>query len=61
MNGTEEVTGFVWGAIYEVLTSGPAAQRTIRMRLETLGDHDLGTGGGGPDYGVVYRHLALVQ
>ncbi|MFH1462965.1 MAG: pilus assembly protein TadG-related protein [Pseudomonadota bacterium] len=61
MNGTEEITGFVWGAIYEVVTTGAAANRTIKMRLETTETHDLGTGSGGPDYGVVYHKLALVR
>ncbi len=60
MNGTEAISGFVWGAIYEVVTSGPVAKRTIKLRLETTDSYDMGTGAGGPDYGVEYRHLALV-
>jgi hypothetical protein len=60
MNSTESISGFVWGAIYEVVTSGAAAKRTIKLRLETTESYDMGTGGGGPDYGVEYRHLALV-
>ena len=60
MNGTYPVSGFVWGAIYDVATSGPAAQRTIRMRVDTSGSYDFGTHEGGTDYGVEYRHLALV-
>jgi hypothetical protein len=61
MNGTEEILGFVWGAVYEVTTNGPAASRTIKMRLETTEFHDMGTASGGPDYGVVFRKLALVR
>ncbi len=61
MNGTEAIAGFVWGAIYEVVTSGPAASRTIKLRLETTDIYDMGTGNGGPDYGIEYRHLSLVQ
>jgi hypothetical protein len=60
MNSTEAISGFVWGAIYEVVTSGPVAKRTIKLRLETTQAYDMGTGAGGPDYGVEYRHLALV-
>ncbi len=60
MNGTYAVSGFVWGAIYDVATSGPAADRTIRMRIDTTGSYDYGTDDGGTDYGVEYRHLALV-
>jgi Flp pilus assembly protein TadG len=60
MNGTEAVSGFVWGAIYEVVTSGKVADRTIKLRLETTEAYDMGVAAGGPDYGVEYRHLALV-
>ncbi len=60
MNGTEAISGFVWGAVYEVVTSGPVGKRTIKLRLETTESYDMGTGAGGPDYGVEYRHLALV-
>jgi hypothetical protein len=60
MNGTYPVAGFVWGAIYDVATSGPAAQRTIRMRIDTTQSHEGGTQAGGTNYGIEYRHLALV-
>ncbi len=61
MNGTFAVSGFVWGAIYDAATKGKVADRTIRMRLDTTQSYDYGTDDGGTDYGVEYRHLALVQ
>ena len=50
--GTVYVSGFVWGAIYDVITSGSASSKNIKVRLDTAGDHAAGTAAGGPDYGV---------
>jgi hypothetical protein len=51
-NGTAAITGFVWGAIYEVINSGRAENRTLKMRLDFTRSYDEGTGTGGPDWGV---------
>lgn len=53
-NGTQVVTGFVWGAIFDV-AGGNATQRTVHMRLDTLDRHAMGTQGGGPDYGITWK------
>ena len=50
--GTAQVSGFVWVAVYDVVTSGPASERTIRTRIDTTRSHKVGTGSGGLSYGV---------
>ncbi|MDP2312679.1 MAG: Tad domain-containing protein [Pseudomonadota bacterium] len=52
-NGTQPLKGFLWGAIYDVRNTGAADKRTIKMRLDTSTGYNIGTGIGGPDYGVV--------
>jgi Flp pilus assembly protein TadG len=52
-NQSAPITAFVWGAIYDVENSGSSSSRTIKMRLDPMTDHDIGTEDGGPDYGVI--------
>lgn len=58
-NGTETIVGFMWGAVYDVQLPGSGRGRgsssvgTIRMRLDTVEDYNVGTAGGGPDWGVL--------
>ncbi|MFZ5476865.1 MAG: pilus assembly protein TadG-related protein [Myxococcota bacterium] len=52
-NGTATITGFMWASVYDVRTSGGGDDPTIRMRLDPLGEHLVGTEGGGPDWGVL--------
>lgn len=52
-NGDNPVVGFVWGAVYDARNTGAAADRTLKMRLDALEDHDVGTDGGGADWGVM--------
>lgn len=59
--GDETVSGFAWAAIYDVVTTGPVADRNIVARLEVLDEYDLGDEGGGPDYGVTATTVALVN
>lgn len=51
-NGTATLEGFVWGAVYDVRNVGSVHERVLKMRLDTMDDHDAGVDGGGPDYGV---------
>jgi Flp pilus assembly protein TadG len=55
-NSYAPVKAFMWGAVYDVW-SGSASTRTIKMRLDPMTVHAVGTRGGGPDYGIqsVYR------
>ncbi|MEY3212754.1 MAG: hypothetical protein RIT28_3235 [Pseudomonadota bacterium] len=54
-NGTEVVSGFVWGAVYDVVNTGPASGKNISVRLDLSADREIGTKGGGRDAGVVYQ------
>ncbi len=47
--------GFLWAAIFDVKTSGAAEGKTLELRIDTSGYHDVGTAAGGPDYGVIRR------
>ncbi|MFZ5476867.1 MAG: hypothetical protein ACOZNI_08850 [Myxococcota bacterium] len=53
-NGTRTIVGFMWGAVFDVKTSGGAADRTIKMRIDVTGSRGdrAGSDGGGPDWGV---------
>lgn len=51
-NGMEVVTGFVWVVIYDVRNNGGAAQRSMRLRIDGTREHEVGTQGGGEDWGV---------
>lgn len=52
-NGLETISGFVWLTLYDVKNSGGAATRWVRGRIDTTHEYEVGTGGGGDDYGVV--------
>jgi hypothetical protein len=61
-NEHQEISGFVWASIYDVVTHGPAAGRTVRVRLEVTDTREVGNGGGGTqDFGVIGRDVAMVQ
>jgi hypothetical protein len=49
--GYAPVAGFMWGSAYDVW-GGSASQRTVRMRLDPMTQHAVGTRGGGPNWGV---------
>lgn len=51
-NGSAPISGFVWGAVYEVINKGPSSNRTIMMRLDFTKEYDVGTEVGGPDWSV---------
>jgi hypothetical protein len=53
-NQDEPISGFAWGAVYDVRAEGAVADRNIHMRLELLDEHDVGSDGGGPDHGVTW-------
>ncbi len=50
-NQSEPITGFLWGALYDVKASGNP--KDLKLRLDVESDHNMGTSGGGPDYGVI--------
>lgn len=54
-NQSHPIAGFLWGAIYDIKNSGSSSSRTIKMRLDTMDEHALGTEGDGPDWGVVAK------
>ena len=51
-NGTATLSGFVWVSVYDVVTQGPAATKTIKVRVDTTRTHKVGKGSGGPSWGV---------
>lgn len=51
-NGEETISGFLWAALYDVKTSGSAASKTMKLRLDPETEHVAGTLMGGPDWGV---------
>lgn len=54
-NGSEIVSGFVFGAVYDVVNSGPAKDKNISVRIDLSAERELGTKGGGRDAGVIYQ------
>ena len=58
--GRVEVSGFVWSAIYDVVTRGPVADRTLKMRIDTKHEYDYGVEQGGPNYGVIIDGVAAI-
>jgi Flp pilus assembly protein TadG len=54
--GTETITGFMWGAVYDVARpgngNGGGTVGTMRLRLDTLDDYQFGTQGSGPEWGI---------
>lgn len=59
--GTKEIAGFVWVAVYDVVSKGPVAKRTIRVRMDTTREHAVGTEVDGPDFGVTTPYVELVH
>jgi hypothetical protein len=60
--GDQPISGFVWAAIYDVVTHGPADGRTVKVRLEVTDTREVGSGGGGSqDFGVVGRDVVMVH
>lgn len=57
----QPVVGFVWAAIYDVVSTGPAAGKNIRVRLDTKREHTFGTETGGPDWGITAVRIALAR
>lgn len=53
-NGAEVISGFVWGAVYDVVNSSTSTSKTIKMRLDTVNTYDYGTRLGGAEYGIIY-------
>lgn len=51
------VAGIAWGVIYDVKSSGPRADRDIAIRFDFGRWHDMGTAGGGPDFGVFHSGI----
>jgi hypothetical protein len=61
-NRTQTITGYVWGAIYDVRTSGGASSKNIWMKLDTSSYRMIATSGGGTDYGIAtFTRGVLVQ
>jgi hypothetical protein len=52
--GSYPITGFMWAAVYDVVNTGSVADRTIKLRLDPMTDHEIsGIGSSsGPDYGL---------
>jgi hypothetical protein len=50
--GSYPIAGFMWGGVYDVRNTGSSSTRTVRMRVDPLGDHHSGRQGGGPQWGV---------
>ncbi|MBN1336268.1 MAG: hypothetical protein JXB39_09930 [Deltaproteobacteria bacterium] len=58
--GDWPIVGFVWGAVYDVVYTGPV-DKTIRMRFDLANPHNLGTDDGGINFGIEYVKIALVK
>ena len=46
------VVGFAWIALYDVIDPKGSGSKTVRARVEVMTDRDIGSGAGGPDFGV---------
>ncbi|MCK6503945.1 pilus assembly protein TadG-related protein [Myxococcota bacterium] len=61
-NTTEGIEFFVWAVLYDVVTSGGAAQKTVYLRLDLDSIYDVGDWPGGGHHGVTATTPpALVQ
>ncbi|MED5374134.1 MAG: pilus assembly protein TadG-related protein [Myxococcota bacterium] len=50
------VKGFYWAAVYDVRSKGAAAEKNIRVRIDTTAEVDVGTRSGGEyDDGILYQ------
>ena len=54
------ILGFVWAAIYDVRQTGSAAQKNVWLRIDMSTLREIGTQGGGGDYGVTAPSPAVV-
>jgi len=54
---SETITGFAWGVVYDVSWKG--SDKMVKMRIETMEERDIGTQGGGEDFGVVASSAAV--
>lgn len=53
------VTGIAWGVVHDIRTTGGAHNRTAAIRFDFARWHEMGTAGGGPDWGV--RTIGITQ
>ncbi len=52
-NQSADIVGFSWGVVYDVVDKG--SNKSVRMRIETMTDHDVGSAGGGEiDAGITF-------
>lgn len=58
--GSEPVVGFIWVAVYDVVSTGPASGKNVYMRMDLSENHSAGTRGGGVDAAVVYTPPAQI-
>lgn len=59
-NTTETILGFVWAAVYDVRAKGAAKKKNVWLRINWSTLREVGTGGGGVDYGIVAPGPAVV-
>jgi hypothetical protein len=53
-NQTQTISGFAMAWVYDVKTSGAAADKTIKLVVDLSNEHELGIASGGPSRGVVF-------
>lgn len=58
-NQSKPIVAFVWAALYDVVNSGGAANRTVRLRLDTS-NRVYGTRPGGTDLGITVPGAGLL-
>ncbi len=52
----QDITGFVWGSVYDVQSTGAVASKNIAVRLDVAHEYAEGTAGGGTlDQGISYQ------
>ena len=55
-NQSRDITGFVWGSVYDVQSTGAVASKNIAVRLDVAHEYDDGTAGGGTlEQGIGYQ------
>jgi hypothetical protein len=55
--GSHQIDGIAWGVVYDIKSGGAAADRNAWVRFDFARWHDMGSAGGGPNYGVRARGL----
>ena len=59
--GDQQITGFAWAAVYDVVDTGSVKTKNIRVRLNTIDEFTWGTQGGGTlEDGVDYEPPAMI-